>query len=292
MYKIKQQTKVIPNFRYFQDKTLKIMHKTFLSRINYILDGRKPNPWGMEIGLSRGTISRLIQGYTPGADSLSIIASNENVNLTWLLQGKGSPFIVERCVTETNAYDFLLAKLKENSDWDFYVMTNGIETHLVLSRMNTYSVRDKIYQYRQVDVFMTYIMDSVLDHIAKYIKQKRVFLLITNRDILKQNYNGELGTFALFGDEKHQGLLSDAVLVTDAKQIKIRPVETPKYNTDLMERATRYVDANYPDLAREDRQQYIAQLYLAAKDKTESSDSLLDKLLQWSETLKKKENGN
>jgi len=256
-----------------------------LDRFKSVLSDRKPTPWGVGIGLSRGTISRILDGHTPGADSLTLITSNENINLTWLLKGDGNPFIVERNTTEKAAYEFLLEKLKENTDWMFYILTNGIETHVVLKRMNTYYIKDKCYEYPQIVNFMAYIMDAVLEHIAQYIEQQRVYLLVTNRQVLTENYQGKLGTFKLFGDDKHPGLLSEAILVTDKNQLKIDPVDTPQYNLKVMEDTTRFVESAYPDLDTMEKQELITRIYLTTIDATEDKQSLIHKLGKWVEKI-------
>jgi hypothetical protein len=63
-------------------------------RLQRVAYGRDIHPWLKGLGLSSGTISRLRHGHLPAPERLVPIARTERVSLSWLIDGRGPPFLV------------------------------------------------------------------------------------------------------------------------------------------------------------------------------------------------------
>lgn len=64
-------------------------------RIDLILDGRQPYPWGLSIGWTRGVIDAVFRrNQVPGPEFLAKLALAERASLSWLLCGAGPPYQV------------------------------------------------------------------------------------------------------------------------------------------------------------------------------------------------------
>lgn len=108
------------------------MYKNFLSRLVFVLGDRKKYPWGAHIGLDRGIIERLFNGKEAKGETLAHISRLENVSITWLLEGKGSPYLVNKCTSDDEAADYLGALLDEHG-WTAYICETADRTALVLT---------------------------------------------------------------------------------------------------------------------------------------------------------------
>lgn len=65
------------------------------NRMIFILCGRKPYLWGESIGWNRGTVDSVFRlGKSPGPRDLALLARFERINLCWLLNGEGPPYLV------------------------------------------------------------------------------------------------------------------------------------------------------------------------------------------------------
>lgn len=68
---------------------------TFLSRLDWLAGGRKLTPWLVGLGWSNGDITRVKTGHVPGPAKLEVLVRYEGVNLSWLLAGVGTPYLIE-----------------------------------------------------------------------------------------------------------------------------------------------------------------------------------------------------
>lgn len=72
----------------------------------WVLGDRKITPWALDLGLSRGMVSRISEGHVPRPEVLSLIARAEGVSLDWLLDGIGPPWREQAEVAEDSVdYD-------------------------------------------------------------------------------------------------------------------------------------------------------------------------------------------
>jgi hypothetical protein len=77
--------------------------KGLRERIDYVLRGRKPFPWGDSVRLNKGAIGRLLKGQFPDPETLIPMCRVENLSLTWLIDGLGSPYLVSYPVSDQEA---------------------------------------------------------------------------------------------------------------------------------------------------------------------------------------------
>lgn len=178
-------------------------HKTFLSRIDLILSGRDPYPWGQGIGISRGTINRIRHDQIPNADTLAIISKAENVSLSWLITGKGAPFIVFNSKTDNESMEVLnLYIIDEPGQWNVYIL-GATGEGIVMEQPGSYVHNDKKYSYRIVEIITG---SGILTH--KRILQalnsgeiKSAFHNPVSPELISSLRKGYIGTYALFGDK-------------------------------------------------------------------------------------------
>lgn len=93
---------------------------SFLERLKLLSAGRTFNAWFKQIGWAPGDITRINQGGLPGAEKLSLLATIENVSLTWLLTGEGTPYVVRYCVTKVQAAGVIAELEGTDSSWTRY----------------------------------------------------------------------------------------------------------------------------------------------------------------------------
>lgn len=94
--------------------------KSFEERLEVVLGDRKIHPWGKQLGMTRGTIQRLKEGSFPDPEKLMPACRVENLSLSWLLFGIGTPYLVQVAVDAGDAMDRLEA-LWSDEPWDMLV---------------------------------------------------------------------------------------------------------------------------------------------------------------------------
>lgn len=90
--------------------------EAFKQRLLKVAAGRKLTPWLMSLGWTRTDVARVNRGHIPGPEKLALLVDTENVSLSWLLAGKGDPWIGDSPpgVRETAAaYDVLTPSKRE-----------------------------------------------------------------------------------------------------------------------------------------------------------------------------------
>jgi hypothetical protein len=77
----------------------------FEARLDYVLRGRKLHPWGAALGLKPATITRLRNRQFPDPEKLMPACRVENLSLSWLLYGMGTPYLVTLALDGAEALD-------------------------------------------------------------------------------------------------------------------------------------------------------------------------------------------
>ena len=190
------------------------MDNDFLCRIRKITGNRYKTPWGAAIGLTRGTTDRIFKGFVPGPETLCIIQKAENVSLDWLLTGRGRPFLLDEPATDDDGVQ-LLGKLfaGEPADWRADLLSDGLRLALVLSCTDRYYLDGgKPRDYRHMRLIAGAIGAKTLEFLdACNLDEKR--LAEVDASTLSLILEGGAGTFALFGDDDHPGLLAESARV-------------------------------------------------------------------------------
>ena len=94
--------------------------RSFEERLEVVLGDRKIHPWGKQLGLTRGTIQRLKEGSFPDPEKLMPACRVENLSLSWLLFGIGTPYLVQVAVDPGDAMDRMDA-LWTDEPWSMLV---------------------------------------------------------------------------------------------------------------------------------------------------------------------------
>jgi hypothetical protein len=93
---------------------------SFEARLNLVLRGRKPHPWGVSLGLKPATITRLKNGQFPDPEKLMPACRAENLSLSWLLYGIGTPYLIQVAVDPGDAMDRIHA-LWSDEPWSMLI---------------------------------------------------------------------------------------------------------------------------------------------------------------------------
>ena len=192
----------------------------FSERLEFILAGRKINPWAKRLNLSSGTASRLKQDIVPGQDVLTAIMRTENASLNWLLNASGKPFMVDIYLDAGDCYSQLKNHAKDCPQYrcDYLALDYLNMMCVVLSQPASYEFKGATIKYMQIEVLLSPFYSDGLKYTAPgYEHDFRILIepLFKNSqemrlDPLKIHYlvNGQLGTYAFFGDESRPGILN------------------------------------------------------------------------------------
>lgn len=183
--------------------------KEFTPRLEWVLAGRKVTPWAKKLGLSSGTAARLLSNVLPGTDILTAIMRTEHVNLNWLLEGKGSPFMLDS-YTNADAFENMLAIHAQDARYTAYLsvdMHSGMAS-VVLEQPATFEFKNKTIEYQQVETLYGPCRNPLALSEALNGCDIHNFSL-TQLDAMAFS-RGQFGTYKLLGDDKHNGLVSNS----------------------------------------------------------------------------------
>ncbi|MBD3609038.1 MAG: hypothetical protein HUJ30_00655, partial [Gammaproteobacteria bacterium] len=192
-------SKDIPNFGNGQGDMSINNHTNFLSRIKFIIGGRDNYPWGMALGFGKSTIGAMVnEGKAPSGPTLSNIARAENASLTWLLEGKGQPFLVNHYDRYEDALDYLSAMLEEEA-WQPYMITDGARYAMVLTLPGQFESKGKMIDYTLLEVVAGHGITSHAMGIAEYFREASPSLqsITTTAATMDDLYRGRMGTWSL-----------------------------------------------------------------------------------------------
>lgn len=187
--------------------------KHFGKRFKFVLQGQTANPWAKTVGLSTGTVTRMSHDNVPGQDVLTAIMRKENVNLSWLLSGRGQPFMVDTHLLVSSCISQIKLHLADTAEYSVYWMSSE-ELNLscvVFAQPAGYQFKDTFVQYYQIEILCSHYSEDI-ETLMRSLKQdkaasvKHVILAETQ---LRALVGGQLGTYSLLGDEKGCGLLND-----------------------------------------------------------------------------------
>ena len=71
--------------------------KTPEERLCFLRQGRKPTEWANSLNLPYTTLQGIEAGRGVRAETFRLIARVENASISWLLEGKGHPYLVNHC---------------------------------------------------------------------------------------------------------------------------------------------------------------------------------------------------
>lgn len=187
------------------------MFDNFIKRIIHLLDGRKPSPWGQSIGLSSALTARMMQGNIPGALILSTIRRAENVSMSWLLEGKGTAYIVNHTDSDLEAFDRLKMFIEDEDEWhihDIRNKENQSQQIIVLTQPGEYN-----YEQRGKQTTLNYTIVEIISgplgkRVYEFLKKKKCSHVVMPHDKFTMLGQGWIGNYELLESVNKKGLLS------------------------------------------------------------------------------------
>ncbi|MEW6647173.1 MAG: hypothetical protein AB1450_08250 [Pseudomonadota bacterium] len=158
-------------------------------------------------------MSRIREGLIPTADSLTAICRAENCSLSWLLAGKGPPYLVGRCDSDEECAERLDELLEENG-WSVYLLTDGERHALALLQPGQFDVKGRPVDYTVLELLVGPFGRGAAmrlgDCITSGIPVSRAQLPAEH---VARIYRGEVGTYELL--QRDGGLIRFAAPVTN-----------------------------------------------------------------------------
>jgi hypothetical protein len=193
----------------------------FTPRLEWVLADRKITPWAKKLGLSSGTAARLLSNVVPGTDILTAIMRTEHVNLNWLLEGKGAPFMLDS-YTNADAFENMLSIHSQDAQYTAYLsidLQSGMAA-AVLVQPATFEFKNKTIEYQQIETLYGPCRNPLALSEALNGCDIHSFSL-TQLDAMAFS-RGQFGTYKLLGDAKRKGLVSNGggdFMVQDGKSV-------------------------------------------------------------------------
>jgi hypothetical protein len=170
------------------------MTNDFSGRIKTMLADRKITPWGESIGLNKGTTFRMRKNEVPGHQILNLIQKVENLSLSWLLDGQGAPFLVQRFNSDAD----LAAQLRElfaEDGWrvDWIEDTRG-RVAIALTMPGQIDFKGKAVDYMITELLTGPAGAQTVALLNNWPHKYRVELA---PEVMDQLLNGEIGSYLL-----------------------------------------------------------------------------------------------
>lgn len=174
------------------------MDISFEERLNYVLNDRKQTPWGKSLGFTSASISHIFSGgRIPGPEFLQAICRAENVNLNWLLSGKGKPFNVTY-IQSAKSFVVYVNTMLTDENWQVCVCSLSEQTVLVLTQPAQYEFKGKWIDYTLCEVLVGQGSEELAFILNEHQPERDTYATPNlPGNILKKIVNGELGTYAL-----------------------------------------------------------------------------------------------
>lgn len=139
------------------------------------------------------------RGLLPGADTLGLIARAENVSLSWLVEGAGTPYLVRWYPTDEQCREYLDELLADEIWTAVHRLTDGGRVEvLVLHCPAEVEYREQTVPYTEIAVLAGGIGPATLSRLTQ-LDRHRVTLADT--DTVAAVATGELaGTWPLLGE--------------------------------------------------------------------------------------------
>ncbi len=222
------------------------MDKTISNRLKDVLGGRKATPWGKKMGLNATTISGIFSGKQPGAEILRCIAKTENLSVTWLLEGKGAPYLVDACPSAEVFADRVAAHIEDQIWNEVHLLNAPNGLTVIFCGPAQYDYKGTSVQYQTVEIVTGPVSEALIEHLEQSPLPTWKYSL--QEGSAEQIASGQVGTFGLFGDGRSEGILDwphgnrDTELSIWDLIPQEAPKEAPPIDTRLMRAVIELVD--------------------------------------------------
>jgi len=209
------------------------------------------------------TVQRLAEGGNVGGDVLATVCRVENVSLSWLLEGKGAPYLVNRTTCDSEAAGILEDLVGGGTGWSVYQLrdTAGKEA-VVLTQPASFERKGEWVEYTEVEVIAGEVGERARDVINASNANLERHWLDVDEITLRRLAAGQLGTWQLIGDVDHPGLLLGAESQTSVAEF---PREFGEPLSDRGREVGRWFDG-----LPESRQDAFVKLFQVDGEDTES----------------------
>lgn len=142
---------------------------------------------------------------------MSLICRAENVSISWLLEGKGRPFIVHRFDADEAAADYLELLLRDESGWNVYEIAAPDNRHaVVLTMPGAVERKGNRIHYTILEAVVGDVGDRARSVVLQYEDENRLHSVTIDNDTMSRLAAGQLGTWHLVGDAESPGILEGA----------------------------------------------------------------------------------
>ncbi|WP_422134971.1 hypothetical protein [Endozoicomonas sp. ALD040] len=187
----------------------------FSERISAILHGRKLYPWAQALNISSGIARRIGQNVIPGSEILTAICRTENVSLNWLLDGRGNPYLIDRCDSDEVLAE-QLAHHFEDCAYKVHLIHDGSDLVIELSEKAQLEYKGKCVDYVEYE----YLTGSLGEKTRKILLEQykldpnQWFDALLEPNSVQKLQKGVMGPFQLYGDDKIPGYLAPVWIET------------------------------------------------------------------------------
>lgn len=189
---------------------------TVTERLEQVLRGRSAWKWAESVHLSSGALSRMLKGQFPDPEKLVPACRIENLSLTWLIEGRGTPFSVACPASDEEAAEVAQMALQDDPAADVLVCyCNAGYTLIVHAPVYAQTSTGKPYEYKATTIVggcaAGYQVAEWLRHIThlKRFHKKHRAAQIAEPE-WHRLASGYMGNFEIFGDTGAGGLYGDA----------------------------------------------------------------------------------
>jgi len=240
---------------------------TFAERLERLLDGRRRTPWGLALGLNKGTLDRMRKGHIPNLEILVPVCRAENARLMWLLEGTGSPYSVSRSSADTATRE-LLEQQYADGDWRADLAAGAERAAVVLSQPSRYRIKTgRSIEFLRVEVIAGPVGPRTVEFLRSLIARGRDVRLHRVSDRwLGELFAGELGSYALF--RRADAPLSEGRRLTPQALDELLPPEIWNVREPELSPSEREFLALYREIQDQDDRQYALETVRAFAHKS------------------------
>ena len=203
-------------------------------RLRRVLDGRSPWKWGARVGLSDGTIGRMMKGSLPDPEKLIPAMRIENLSMNWLLDGMGAPHPMWAPISDAEAAKYIDQHLHEDIDAEVLIVHSKEGFTPVMHSMAHVESKSFQYDYRAVTllgggVFGRETLQKLNQCASKSRRDGRcrvrsVYMPEIGWRLLS---HGQIGNYHLFGDETQGDQSHDGIYQKSRPEVS--PAELQNY---------------------------------------------------------------
>jgi len=194
---------------------------SFASRLRQVIGSRKIDPWAKRLRIAAGTRANMLKGdgVPPHHETLAKIMRVENCSISWLLGANTAPYLVARTIDDAETANLLRQHLIDEPDWRIHLLKScGLHAWVLHQAAYLYQDGDEI-QYTAISVIAGPSGEAVRKLLINWSEGRISGTTDVDTETMRHVYGGQLGTFHLFGDGDHSGLLraevGDAPSVAD-----------------------------------------------------------------------------